>query len=154
MGRLSTTECTYLPTYLAYQLMAGPITDAQLYKIQQSIWHNVAQYGHLPHHVSQKDRHLGRSRGCFSQMPFQACMRSEIFNYSMRYLNHDGPPHCSRFVSDALKAQKPKLLQNSFVDCVYSLGGRCHGFGEWNPCPVSRLLPEEQIDVEFNTGWF
>ena len=29
---------------LAYRLMAGPVTDAQLYKIQQSIWHNVAQY--------------------------------------------------------------------------------------------------------------
>ena len=27
---------------LTYRLMAGPITDAQLYKIQQSIWHNVA----------------------------------------------------------------------------------------------------------------
>ena len=87
-------------------------------------------------------------------MPFQAFMRSQIFNYSMRYLNHDGPPHLSRFVSDAVTAQKPNWLQNSFVDCVYSLGGRCHGFGEWNPCPVSTLVPDEQIYVEFNTGWF
>ena len=124
---------------LAHRLMAGPITDTQLYKIQQSIRHNVAQCGHLPHHLSQKDGHLGRSRGCYSLMFFQ---------------DHDGPPHCSRFVSDALKVQKPKLLQNSLVDCVYSLAGRCHGFGKWNPCPGSILAPDEQMYVKFNTGWF
>ena len=50
---------------LAYHLMAGPVTDQQLYKIQQSIWHNVAQYGRLAHHLSQKDRQLGHRRAAF-----------------------------------------------------------------------------------------
>ena len=139
---------------LAYRLMAGPVTDAQLHKIQQSIWHGVARYGRLPHHLSQKDRHLGRPQGCFSLMPFQTFMRSQIFNYSMRYLNCDGPPQCSMYVPEALKARKANWLQNAFVDSVYALGGRCHGFGEWNPCPVERLLPEERVHVEFISGWF
>ena len=139
---------------LTYRLMAGLVTDAQLYKVQQSIWHNVAQYGRLPHHLSQKDRHLGRPQGCFSLMPLQTFMRSQIFNYSMRYLNHDGPPQCSRYVSEALKARKANWLQNAFVDSVYALGGRFHGFGEWNPCPVEQLLPKERVHVEFTSGWF
>ena len=87
-------------------------------------------------------------------MPFQTFVRSQIFNYSIRYLNCDGPPQCSMYVPEALKARKANWLQNAFVDSVYALGGRCHGFGEWNPCPVEQLLPEERVHVEFTSGWF
>ena len=50
------------------------------------------------------------------------------------------------------RPEKANWLQNAFVNSVYALGGRCHGFGEWNPCPVERLLPEERVHVEFNSG--
>ena len=139
---------------LAYRLMAGPVTDAQLYKIQQSIWHSVAQHGRLPHHLLQKDRHVGRPQGCFSLMPCQSFMRSQIFNYSMTYLNCDGPPQCSMYVPEAAKARKANWLQTAFVDAVYASGGSCHGFGEWNTCPVEQLLPEERVHVEFTSRWF
>ena len=51
-------------------------------------------------------------------------------------------------------AKKVNRLQNAFVDALYALGGRCHGFGEWNPCPVHQLGPGEEIHVKFATGWF
>ena len=68
-------------------------------------------------------------------MPFQTFMRSQIFNYSMRYLNCDGPPQSSMYVPEALKARKANWLQNAFVDSVYALGGRCHGFWGMEPVP-------------------
>ena len=67
-------------------------------------------------------------------IPFQIFMWSQLFKYSTRYLNGDSPPQCSQLpVPQALTASKANLLRNVFVDAVYALGGRCHGFGPWNP---------------------
>ena len=81
-------------------------------------------------------------------------MRTQIFHYSLRYLLGDGPRQSNNYVPTVLTSKKANWLQNAFVDSVYALRGRCHGFGEWNPCPVSMLEPKEIIHVEFTTGWF
>ena len=72
----------------------------------------------------------------------------------MRYLNRDSPPQSPQFVPQTLKAPKANWLQNAFLDAGYALGGRCHGFGPSNPCPVADLAQGETIHVEFNNGWF
>ena len=81
-------------------------------------------------------------------------MRSQIYNYSIRYLNAEGPKQSNLWVHKALTAQSENWLQVAFVDSVHALGGRCHGFGPWNPCPVKALQEGEIIHVEFNTGWW
>ena len=42
----------------------------------------------------------------------------------------------------------------AFVLGTTTLGGRYHGFGPWNPCPVGTLQPGEEVQFEFNTGRF
>ena len=72
----------------------------------------------------------------------------------MRYLHGDGPSETNYYVHQALTSPKTNWLQVAFVDATNALGGRCHGYGPWNPCSVKSLLPGEEIHVEFNTGWF
>ena len=96
-----------------------------------------------------KNRYDGRGKGCLGLMPFQIFMRSQIFNYSIR----EGPQQSNHWVHEALVSKKINWLQVAFVDAVYALGGRCHGFGPWNPCPVRSLRTGEVLYVEFNSGW-
>ena len=143
-----------IPT-MAYRLMAGPITDAQLVKLQHLIWNNIAVFGKLPRRISPKDRYHSRSSPCFGLglMPFRMFMHSQVYKYSIGYLNNEGPPQSNHWVRRALTDKRANWLQNSFVDSVQALGGRCHGFGPWNPCKVADLHPGETVYVECNSGW-
>ena len=147
------TNKQLLPT-VAYRLLAGPVPDKQLYALQQLIWANISSYGKLPRLLSPKDRYGPRAEGGLCITPLLHFMRSQIYNYGLRYLNSDGPSQSNESVRLALTAPATNWLQESFVDSVHALGGRCHGFGPWNPCPVKTLCPGEEIHVEFNSGWF
>ena len=147
------TNKQLIPT-VAYRLLASPLTDVQLALLKSKIWSNLARYGRLPRGLSPKNRYDGRSKGCFGLMPFQIFMPSQIYNYWIRYLNAEGPKQSNFRVHKALTAEKENWLQVAFVDSVHALGGRCHGFGPWNPCPVKALQEGEIIHVEFNTGWY
>ena len=143
-----------IPT-MAYRLMAGPITDAQFVKLQHLISNNIAVFGKLPRWLSAKDRHHSRSSPCFGLglMPFRTFMHTQVHNYSIRYLNSEGPTQSNYWVCRALTNKRANWLQNSFVDSVQALGGHCHGFKPWNACKVADLHPGETVYVEFNSGW-
>ena len=64
-------------------------------------------------------------------------MHTQVHNYSIRYLNSEGPLQSNYWVRRALTDKRANWLQNSFVDSVQALGGRCNGFGPWNPCKVA-----------------
>ena len=72
----------------------------------------------------------------------------------MRYLQGDGPRQSSQWVRQALTSARANWLQKAFVDEVYGLGGRCHSFREWSPCPTAQLTSGQRIQVEFSNGWF
>ena len=112
------------------------------------------QYGRLSKGLSPRDKHRGRSDGCLGLLPFATFMRSQVFNHSMRYLNNDGPEQRNHWVRKALTSPRGNRLENSFVDGTQALGGRCHGFGPWNPCKASTLRVGEEVFVEFNSGRF
>ena len=139
---------------IAFRLLAGPLTDAELHSVEQCIWPNLAIHGKLPRSLSAKNRHAGRAQGSLNLTAFKVFMHTQIFNYSMRYLQGDGPRQSNQWVRQARTTARANWLQNAFVDAVYALGGRCHGFGEWNPCPTSQLTSGECIHVEFSNGWF
>ena len=140
---------------MAYRLMAGPITDAQLVELQHLIWNKIAVFDKLPRRLSPKDQHHSRSSPCFGLglMPFRTFMHTQVHNYSIRYFNSEGPPQSNYWVRRALTDKRANWLQNSFVDSVQALGRRCHGFGPWNPCKVADLHPGEAVYVEFNSSW-
>ena len=87
-------------------------------------------------------------------MPFQIFMRTQVLNYSLRYLPGNRPKDSNHHVETGLTSKRANWLQSAFVDSVYALGGRCHGLEDWNPCPVSKSEPEKIIHVELTTGWF
>ena len=86
--------------------------------------------------------------------PLLHFMRSQIYKYGLQYLNSNGPSQSNESVHLALTSLTTNWLQESFVDSVHALGGRCHGFGPWNPCPVRTLCSGEEIHVEFDPGRF
>ena len=137
-----------------YRLLAGPVTDDQLDALEKSVWRNVSQYGRLLKGLSPKDEHRGCADGCSGLSPFATFMRTPILNYSMRYLNNDGPEQSNYWMRKALTTPRENWHQNSFVDATHALGARCHGFGAWNPCKSSELSVGEEVFVEFNRGWF
>ena len=139
---------------IAFCLLAGPLTDAELQAVEQCIWRNLPIHSKLPRFLSAKNRHAGRAQGSLNLTPFKVFMHTQIFNYSMRYLQGDGPRKSNQWVRQALTSARANWLQKAFVDAVYALGGRCHGFGEWNPCPTAQLTSGERIHVEFSNGWF
>ena len=139
---------------VAYRLLAGPVPDKQLYAVQQLIWAKISSYGKLPRLLSPRDRYGPRAEGGLCITPVLHFMRSQIYNYGLWYLNSDGQSQSNESVRLALTALATNWLQESFVDSVHALGGRCHGFGPWNPCPVKRLCCGKEIHVEFNSGWF
>ena len=116
---ISLVKKQLIPT-MAYPLMAGPITDAQLVKLQHLIWNNIAVFGKLPRRLTPKDRHHSRSSPCFGLglMPFRTFMHTQVHNYSIRYLNSKGPPQSNYWVRRALTDKRANWLQNSFVDSV------------------------------------
>ena len=138
---------------MAYQLMAGPITGAQLLKGQHLIWNNIVLFGKLPRKLSPEDRQDSHSSPRFGLglMPFRAFMHTQVQNSSIRYLNSKGSPHSNFWVRRALSDRRPNWLQNAFVDSVQALGGFCHGSGPWNACEVADLQPGEMVYVEFNS---
>ena len=147
------TNKQLIPT-VAYRLLASPLTDGQFALTQSKIWSNLGRYGRLPRGLSPKNRYDRKFKGCFGLMPFQIFMRSQIYNYWIRYLNSGGPKQSNSWVYKALTAENENWLQVAFVDSVHALGGRCHVFGAWNPCPVKALQEGEVTHVEFNTGWY
>ena len=72
------TNKQLIPT-VAYRLLASPLTDGQVEALHKSLWRNIS--------LSPKDKHRGHKNGCLGLMPFQTFMRSQIYNYSIRYLN-------------------------------------------------------------------
>ena len=86
-------------------------------------------------------------------VPLETFVQSQIHNYSLRYLNEDGPTQSNHFVRKALLSPTTNWLQETFVDATNALGGRCHGFGPWNPCKTDSLMPGEEMHVQFNSGW-
>ena len=147
------TNKQLIPT-VAYRLLAGPVTDTQLDSLEKCIWRNISQYGRLPKGLSPKDKHRGPADGCLGFLPFATFMRSQVFNYSMRYLNNDGPEQSNHWVRKAPTSSRQNWLQNSFVDATQALDGKCHGFGPWNLCKASTLRVGEEVFVGFNSGWF
>ena len=135
---------------LAHCLLAGPSLTTSCTKFNSPsgiIWHNLgASLTISPPKID--------TWADLSLIPFQTFMRTQIFNYTMRYLNRDGPPQCTLHIRAALRARKANWLQSSFVDSAHALGGRSHGFGEWNPCRVDTLALGEAVYVEFTSGWF
>ena len=53
-----------------------------------------------------------------------------------------------------MQSSKATRLQRAFVDSVYRLGGRSHGFRAWNRCKASGLVEGETLHMVFNTGWY
>ena len=141
------TNKQLIPT-VAYRLLAGPVPATQLHSLQQTVWYNLCKYGRLPRSMSPKDRHT-----TMKLVPLETFVQSQIHNYSMRYLNEDGPTQSNHFVRKALLSPTTNWLQEAFVDATNALGGRCHGFGPWNPCKTDSLMPGEEVHVQFNSGW-
>ena len=125
---LSATELIMLtnkqlfPT-VTYRLPASPLTDGQLALLQSKIWNNLVRYGSLPRGLSPKNRYDGTSKCCFGLMLFQVFMPSQVYNYSIRYLNSEGPKQSNSWVHKALTAEKENWLEVAFVDSVHALGG-------------------------------
>ena len=111
-----------IPT-IAYRLLASLLFISQVYTPQQSIWYCLSKYGKLPRLLRPKDRHVS-----LGPTPLQTFPQSQIHNYSLRYINDEGPPQSNFFVRQALTAARRNRLQVAFVDATTALGGRCHGF--------------------------
>ena len=129
-----------LQTTLVYRLLASPLNTHQLQMIQKTIWRKISVYGLLPKGLLRKNKYMGRTKGCRNLVLFLIFMQSQIFNFSMRYLQHEKPGQTNSSVCDAQQSSKANRLQNACVDSVYRLGGRSHCFRAWNLCQASGFV--------------
>ena len=97
---------------IAYHLLAGPLNDSQLKAVEQCIWRNLSMFGRLPKFLSPKNRHTGKKDGSLSLIPFQIFTRTQIFNYSLRYLLGDGPRQSNYHVQTALTNKKANFVNS------------------------------------------
>ena len=145
---ISLINTVLIPT-LQYRLLAHNIHITQLHSIQSLIWRRLCQLGHLSSVTSPKDIYQRRPLGGLGLKHFLYAYHVQNVNQATRFLSGEGPASSTQTICSTLLSPKTNFLQGALVDSCYALNLLIHGFGPWNPCPVSALSPGANIYVDF-----
>ena len=145
---ISLINTVLIPT-LQYRLLAHNIHITQLHSIQSLIWRRLCQLGHLSSVTSPKVIYQRRPLNGLGLKHFLYAYHVQNVNQATRFLSGEGPASSRQTICSTLLSPKTNFLQEALVDSCYALNLLIHGFGPWNPCPVSALSPGANIYVDF-----
>ena len=145
---MSLINTMLIPT-LQNRLLAHNIHITQLHSIQSVICRRLCQLGHLSSVTSPKDVYQRRPLGGLGLKHFLYAYHVQNVNQATGFLSGEGPVSPTPTICSTLLSPKTNFLREALVDSCYALNLPIHGFGPWNPCPVSALSPGANIYVDF-----
>ena len=145
-----------IPT-LQYRLMAHPLEQSQLKKLQHIMWRNVAldpdpeKRNRISRLVSEKDKYVPRKNGGLELRHFQHSLNISTVNSAIRYLNNEGPEDTNENFRQAALSTEESLVRRLISNACHSLNVRFNSLNPEIGTPPKLLHQQEKVYVRFST---